>query len=278
MSLPPIPGRDRPHLDLMRPLPTTTQAAPLATKPAVSTAVSQTLELGPLHHSTLPAQNRRAATSYTVQRAYPWLLIASTALAAVFCGLYLNKPVVMAGPGPGPGVTAIAPAPPVPAMIATAPKPADSLMPHGGHLPGDTVKPQAADPKRLASAGNGPESAFEETNLRIQHVLKAQGPAGEDLGKIKLEVPVLYRSRALRWTPEEIARARTLMTRIGHYQEAAQIVRNEGQKLLGEWNALVGESIPTPVLRADSPSLTGAAQAPAGEQLDSTQAIEIKNR
>ena len=77
MSLPPIPGKGRPHLDLMRPLPTTTQAAPLATKPAVSTAVSQTLELGPLHHSTLPAQNRRAATSYTIQRAYPWLLIAS---------------------------------------------------------------------------------------------------------------------------------------------------------------------------------------------------------
>jgi len=108
-------------------------------------------------------------------------------------------------------------------------------------------------------------------------VLKAQGPTGEDLGKIMLEVPVLYRSRALRWTPEEIARARNLMTRIGHYQEAAQIVRNEGSKLLGEWNALVGESIPAPVLRADSPSLTGA-QAPAGEQLDSTQAIEIKNR
>src|SRR5690349_2083509 len=95
MSLPPIPGKDRPHLDLMRPLPTTTQAAPLATKPAVSTAVSQTLELGPLHHSTVPSQNRRANGSCPVQRAYPWLLIASTALAAVFCGLYLNKPVIV---------------------------------------------------------------------------------------------------------------------------------------------------------------------------------------
>ncbi|MEK7949065.1 hypothetical protein [Luteolibacter soli] len=262
----------------MRPLPTTTQAAPLATKPAVSTAVSQTLELGPLHHSTVPAQNRRAATSCAVQRAYPWLLIASTALAAVFCGLYLNKPVIVAGPGPGPAATTIAPAPPVPAMIAAAPKAADSLLPRGGHLPGDTAKPQAADPKRLASAGSGSETAFEETNLRIQHVLKAQGPGGEDLGKLTLDVPVLYRSRALRWTPEEIARARNLMTRIGHYQEAAQIVRNEGTKLLGEWNALVGESIPTPVLRADSPSLGGAPQASTGEPLDSTQAIEIKNR
>lgn len=278
MSLPPIPGRDRPHLDLMRPLPTTTQAAPLATKPAVTTAVSQTLELGPLHHSTVPAQNRRSNAPCPVQRAYPWLLIASTALAAVFCGLYLNKPVVVAGHGPGPSVTAISPAPPVPAMIAAAPKPADSLLPRGGNLPGDIAKPQAADPRRLASAGAGPERAFEETNLRIQHVLKAQGPDGEDLGKIMLEVPVLYRSRALRWTPEEVARARSLMTRIGHYQEAAQIVRNEGRKLLGEWNALVGESIPTPVLRADSPSLSGGLQPSTEEQLDSTQAIEIKNR
>lgn len=278
MSLPPIPGKDRPHLDLMRPLPTTTQAAPLATKPAVPATVSQTLELGPLTHATVPAANRRAGTC-PVQRAYPWLLVASTALAAVFCGLYLNKPVIIASGGPGPSVTATAPAPPFPALASAAPKkPADSLMPRGSDLPGDTSKPQAADPRRLASAEAGPEGAFEETNLRIQHVLKAQGPAGEDLGKIMLEVPVLYRSRALRWTPEDVTQARDLMARISNYQEASRMIRDEGQKLLGEWNALVGESIPAPVLRADSPSLSSELQPATGEELDSTQAIEIQNR
>ncbi|MCW1884468.1 hypothetical protein OKA04_06975 [Luteolibacter flavescens] len=262
----------------MRPLPTTTQAAPLPTKPAGSPAVSQTLDVGPLHQSSPPAQNRRSLGSPAVQRAYPWLLVTSTALAAIFCGLYLTKPVVVAAAGPGPGTLTNAPAPPMPAMVAGSPKQADSLLPHGSLLPGDTAKPQAADPKRLASAGSGPETAFEETNLRIQHVLQAQGPEGEDLGKLTLEVPVLYRSRALRWTPEEVAQARKLMTRIGNYQEAAQMVRNEGQKLLGEWNALIGESIPTPVLRADSPSLSGSLNSSAAEKLDSTQAIEIKNR
>jgi hypothetical protein len=211
-----------------------------------------------------------------VQRAYPWLLLTSTALAALFCGLYMTKPVIVAGRQPGPAATANSPAP---TLASIQPDPADSLLPRAGALPGDITKPQPADPRRLASAQAGPENAFEETNLQIQHVLKAQGPNGEDLGKIDLKVPVLYRSRALRWTPEEVAKARELMVRIGNYQEASRIIRNEGNSLLAEWNALVGSSIPTAVLRADSPSLTGDLKPAAGtEGLDSTQAIEIQNR
>jgi hypothetical protein len=239
-----------------------------------ATPVSQTLELGPLTHASTPGANRRAAAC-PVQRAYPWLLVASTALAAVFCGLYLNKPVILAADG-GPSAVA-APAAAL-AMVPAAPKPPDEmLMPRGGQLPGDTKKPVAADPRRLGSAGASGEHTFEETNLRIQHVLKAQGPGGEDLGKIMLEVPVLYRSRALRWTPEEVARARDLMVRISNYQEASRMIRDEGQKLLGEWNDLIGGSIPAPVLRADSPSLSSEMPA-GGEPLDSTEAIEIKDR
>lgn len=259
----------------MRPLPTTTQSAPLAAKPAQLATAPQTLELGPLSNSTSPAPNRRSAAC-PVQRAYPWLLLTSTALAALFCGLYMTKPVIVAGRQPGPAATANSPAP---TLASIQPDPADSLLPRAGALPGDITKPQPADPRRLASAQAGPENAFEETNLQIQHVLKAQGPNGEDLGKIDLKVPVLYRSRALRWTPEEVAKARELMVRIGNYQEASRIIRNEGNSLLAEWNALVGSSIPTAVLRADSPSLTGDLKPAAGtEGLDSTQAIEIQNR
>ena len=274
-NLPPVPEKNRPHLELMRPLPTTTQSAPLAAKPSQLATAPQTLELGPLSNSTSPAPNRRAAAC-PVQRAYPWLLLTSTALAALFCGLYMTKPVIVAGRQPGPAATANSPAP---TLASIQPDPADSLLPRAGALPGDITKPQPADPRRLASAQAGPENAFEETNLQIQHVLKAQGPNGEDLGKIDLKVPVLYRSRALRWTPEEVAKARQLMVRIGNYQEASRIIRNEGNSLLAEWNTLVGSSIPTAVLRADSPSLTGDLQPAAGtEGLDSTQAIEIQNR
>lgn len=274
-SLPPIPGKDRPHLDLMRPLPTTTHSAPLAAKPAPVLPAPQTLELGPLSNSTSPAPNRRAAAC-PVQRAYPWLLVTSTALAALFCGLYMTKPVIVAGRQPGPAATANSPSP---VFASSQSKPADSLMPRPGALPGDVTKPQPADPRRLASAQEGPENAFEETNLQIQHVLKAQGPGGEDLGKIDLKVPVLYRSRALRWTPEEVAKARDLMVRIGNYQEASRMIRDEGNNLLAEWNTLVGNSIPTAVLRADSPSLTGETQPAADpDGLDSAEAIEIQNR
>jgi hypothetical protein len=234
------------------------------------------LELGPLTHSTAPASNRRS-TACPVQRAYPWLLAGSTALAAVFCGLYMTKPVIVTGAQAGPAATANAPAPAFAAAAAPSPD-ADSLLPRSGVLPGDTSKPQPADPRRLASAQSGPENAYEPTNLQIQHVLKAQGPDGEDLGKIALEVPVLYRSRALRWTTEEVAQARDLMVRIGHYQEASRLLRDEGSSLLAEWNSLVGNSIPASVLRADSPSLTREAGPAGTESLDSTQAIEIQNR
>lgn len=262
----------------MRPLPTTSHSSPLAAKPAPTLPAPQTLELGPLSNSTSPAPNRRA-TSCPVQRAYPWLLVSSTGLAALFCGLYMTKPVIVAGRDPGPAATANAPAP-VLAASASPLEEAESMLPRAGALPGDVTKPQPADPRRLASAQAGPENAFEETNLQIQHVLKAQGPEGQDLGKIDLKVPVLYRSRALRWTPAEIASARDLMVRINNYQEASRILREEGSTLLTEWNALVGSSIPATALRADSPSLSGTAQPVVGsEGLDSTEAIEkIQNR
>lgn len=261
----------------MRPLPTTTPAAPAAAKPLPAILAPQTLELGPLGTPHSPGPNRRTA-AYPVQRGYPWLLVASTGLAAIFCGLYLTKPVIVAGHAHGPMTAANPPFPDLPAPAPARPSSAELLLPGATALPGDASKPLATDPRRLPSAAAGPESAYEETNLQIQHVLNAQGPQGEDLGKINLKVPVLYRSRALRWTPDEVAQARALMTRIGNYQEASRMIRDEGQKLLGEWNALVGESIPATVLRADSPSLTGQAPTDDDANLDSTQAIELRNR
>ena len=93
-----------------------------------------------------------------------------------------------------------------------------------------------------------------------------------------LEVPVLYGSRSLRWTPAEIARARDLLGRIGDYQEKTRALQAEGSALLAEWNGLVGDSVPTAVLRADSPSLTRDALLNPAEGLDSSEAIEIQSR
>ena len=261
----------------MRPLPTSTQIAPVAVKPAPGGNTPQTLELGPLSGSPSPAQNRRAPAA-NAQRAYPWLLVTSTILSAAFFTLYLTKPVIAAGVAPAmAGYELDPPAPPPPSPAGT--KSQDSLLPNSHALPGDKAsKPVAADPRRLGSAAAGSAASYEETNLRVQHVLNARGPAGEDLGKVTLEVPVLYGSRTLRWTPEEIARARELQVRIGTYQEKSRALREEGRVLMEQWNALMGDSIPNEVLRADSPTLTRASQEGPAAGLDSSEAIEIQNR
>ena len=44
------------------------------------------------------ASNRRASPACGAQRAYPWLLFFSTAVAAVFCLLYITKPVIIPAP------------------------------------------------------------------------------------------------------------------------------------------------------------------------------------
>jgi hypothetical protein len=272
-----MPGQSTTILELMRPLPTSTQVVPVAAKPAPVVAAPQTLELGPLSSHTTPAPNRRSPAAAT-QRAYPWLLVTSTVLSAVFFGLYLTKPVIAAGVSPATSEMDLEPAPPMLPGPAT-PKAPDPLLPSGSSLPGDkSSKPQSADPRRLGSAASGTAAAYEETNLRVQHVLNARGPNGEDLGKVTLEVPVLYGSRSLRWTPEEVARARALLVRIGDYQEKSRALREEGGVLLEQWNALVGDSIPAGALRADSPSLTRDALLTPAEGLDSSEAIEIQNR
>ena len=259
----------------MRPLPTSIQVTPVATKPAAATP--QTLELGPLNSHTSPAPNRRSPAAAS-QRAYPWLLVTSTVLSAVFFGLYLTKPVIAAGVSPSMADVGMEPAPPA-APGPALPKSQDGLLPSGNALPGDKAsKPQSTDPRRLGSAASGSAAAYEETNLRVQHVLNARGPGGEDLGKITLEVPVLYGSRSMRWTPEEVARARALLVRIGDYQEKSRALREEGGILLEQWNALVGDSIPTEALRADSPSLSRDDLLTPAEGLDSSEAIEIHNR
>jgi hypothetical protein len=259
----------------MRPLPTSTQIAQVAAKPVPAGATPQTLELGPLSGNPTPAQNRRAPAA-AAQRAYPWLLVTSTVLSAVFFTLYLSKPVIAAGVAPSLATPyQEVPPPPNPAPA----KPLESLLPDNHTLPGDKAsKPVAADPRRLGSAVAGSAASYEGTNLRVQHVLNARGPAGEDLGRVTRDVPVLYASRTLRWTPQEIARARDLQARIADYQEKSRALREEGHLLMEQWNALMGASIPNEALRADSPSLNRPSQTAPVEGLDSAEAIEIQNR
>ncbi|HEX7261067.1 MAG TPA: hypothetical protein VF258_04575, partial [Luteolibacter sp.] len=179
------------------------------------------------------SSNRRANST---SRAYPWLLFMSTAVAAVFCLMYITKPVIQTVPG---GLE-------TPKITKTVPSLAmPTLTPDHGHLP---AKKATAQPSRDAgvSATAAPSAfgAFEQTNLRVQHILTAETPGGH-LAKIDLDVPVLYQSRNLRWTPEEVAEARALLTRLTDYQEKSRMLRAEGAELLDSWNRLIEHSIPT---------------------------------
>lgn len=220
-----------------------------------------------------------------VPRIYPVLLVFSTLVAGAFCWLYLNKPVVetttLVTP-PAPTQAAIAqpptPAPPAKPPVAapvTPPKPVEPTLAETKPVPAPPiVKPESKLPSLLPSTSANP---YEESNLRVQHVLTATGPDGE-LGRIILDVPVLYQSRNMRWSAQDIKEARALLSRLTAYQDKVRELRTEGTALQGAWNALVARSTPASVLRADSPSLPENqrdAGAPANT-LNSSDSIRIQ--
>lgn len=226
----PLPSQERPK-DASRPMP----ALPLNT-PAGS-------------YSTT---NRRIA-SCPIQRIYPWLLFASTAVAATFCLAYITKPVVINSPASAFESNRN--------ILSNV----DSLKPKSSNiLPEKSQNENAALASTSGnSVGNTPASPlaaeFEETNIRIQHVLDAESPSG-DVNRIVIDVPVLYRSRNLRWTQAEATEARSLLERLATYQENVRTLRNEGTELRDAWNSLMSNSIPGEALRADSPSLPANQQ------------------
>lgn len=248
----------------MKPLP--------VQNPNMAKSTAATIQAPPLVLATPTAaystSNRRAAACPT-QRVYPWLLFTSTAVAALFCLMYITKPVIMASQGPTP---AYAGAPAFSRPPGTAPS--VTLIPGKDRLPGEKTLKDA--PSRSAAP---PAAAFEQTNLRIQHILTAEAPGGH-LAKIDIDVPVLYHSRNLRWTAAEVAEARALLARLADYQEKSQTLRAEGAELLDSWNRLVEHSIPASDLRADSPTLPAnqqdAADAPRPAGLNTTELIKIQ--
>ena len=214
--------------------------------------------------------SNRRATTCPVQRIYPWLLFMSTAIAALFCLMYITKPVILASQNT---IQTYPDAPAFPKSPAVSVSPA--LMPGKDRLPGEKITKETA-PDRASSS---PVAAFEQTNLRIQHILTAEAPGGH-LAKIDIDVPVLYRSRNLRWTAAEVADARALLARLADYQEKSRTLRAEGAELLDSWNSLIERSIPASDLRADSPTLPtnqqDAADAPRPAGLNTTELIQIQ--
>jgi hypothetical protein len=262
----------------MKPLPAHRSAAD---KPEGEGIPSLPIVLPP--SSAYSAANRRSSSGSAAQRAYPWLLLFSTAVAALFCLLYITKPVIVPAPAMlaplprGQTIPLIA----APGVVASNEAAKPDLMPSASALPGEEEATHKPLPGDLRSAMPAPPtvSAFEETNLRVQHVLTAEAPGGQ-IDRIVLDVPVLYQSRNLRWSAAEAGEARKLLIRLMDYQEKSRELRAEAMGLLDAWNRLIEKSIPAAELRADSPSLPAnqqdTADAPRPSALISTDAIQIQ--
>lgn len=265
----------------MKPLPT--QDSQHSRQPAASESGVPPLPepVSPAAASS-PQGNSRLSTC-VVQRAYPWLLFTSTAIAGIFCLLYITKPVILASQAPPP-FSLGNPVPPTSSsttsLSTSKVESPPSLMPNADHLPGDKISARP-DPVSTHEAhpASQPVAAFEQTNLRVQHIMNAQAPGGL-LAKIDLDVPVLYQSRKLRWTAAEVAEARDLVLRLQDYQEKSRALRSEGVDLLATWNRMIERSIPTTVLRADSPALPAnqqdTADSPRPAGLNTTELIQMQ--
>ena len=228
----------------------------------------------PVNHTSKPNSKRLAAEQPGHTLAYPWLLLVSTSMAAVFCFMYITKPTNTLAP-----TLTVRPTsePPEQAPVKEDMSKPTSLLPDPERLPGDTTGP--TEPDSTHPRPPRPIPAFEETNLQIQHVLSAEAPGG-DLSRIVINVPVLYQSRNLGWTAEDVTESRKLLSQLSAYQEKVRALREESTALLAAWNSLVDASIPDTVLRADSPSLTTnqgvAGSDPKKSGLDSAEAIQIQ--
>lgn len=272
----------------MKPLPIQPRTLPAApTTGATWTGL-------PARRATRPAARPAAHPSdRRPSLTQPVLLVVSTLLAAAFCILYLTKPVVrIAAAEP----TRPAPADPTPAAAPAAPAPTDLTAPAAETTaPDEPAAPSApaadapasgaplpADPADLAAAGAtrpSPDAKFEETNLKVQHVLSVVAPEGE-IGRVVTEVPVIYQTRTLRWDQTQVAAARNLLAALQAHQQKARALRAEGIALLDAWQALVAGSIPAAALRADSPTLPANQSGESGRRgpagLETSKSIEVK--
>lgn len=195
-------------------------------------------------HAPPGTETEKTNPNSTVQRIYPWLLCTSTALAAAFCLAYISKPVVSASQSHPP---AIAIAPTVKSPPATP-----------SSEPATPVKPSNPTPlsENPPPEKTKPDLTYEETNLRVQHVLDVEAGNGE-IKRIVIDVPSVYKSRNLRWDQTDAAEARELLEALAVHQENVRTLRDTASVLQTRWNQLLERSIPAQALRADSPSLPG---------------------
>jgi len=97
-----------------------------------------------MNNEPLSAETNAAEKPACSCKAYPFLLLASTTIAAVFCFMYVTKPT--SPPAIQAPVPAIISAPPKSEPATKAAPPEAKLLPDTSKLPGDEETPAAETP------------------------------------------------------------------------------------------------------------------------------------
>ncbi|MFK7910268.1 MAG: hypothetical protein AB8F34_06655 [Akkermansiaceae bacterium] len=248
-------------------------------------AVEGTRPMASVLGNSPTAQKQRSDVGQ-LEKAYPWLLGASTCLSALLCWMYVSKPVILQEASSSKEKTAqnvsqaenkVLPNPvpnPVADKVTAADTSGASLVPSDSQLPSSAKHvsssfnkgnptqigaPVMIDPRMLnqaqaTSKDKGDGSGWEKTNLKVQHILSADAGTGEN-EKIVINVPVLYQTRSMRWTPDKIEKAQDVLARLMLYERSLSNLRKDGEDIVADWNAIIRDTVPASALRADSPSL-----------------------
>jgi len=242
---------------------------PIPTEQMAVTSDSATLSSNQMKKTEPTSVEPLAPTASPMNKCYPWLLGVSVCLSGVLCWMYVTKPVMAPA-----AVTAaetkedltknVIKVTPVVDIAKGVPLvPSENLLPGESPDTAAAVKgarssnPVSIPPRQLSKikAGASTEGdGWENTNLKVQHILSADSGSGE-LEKIILNVPVRYETRSMRWTPEDIKKARNVLARLMVYERDLNNLRQQGKGILKDWNSLLENTVPSEVLRADSPSL-----------------------
>ena len=251
-----------------------------------------------------------SADTGQLEKAYPWLLGVSTCLSALLCWMYVTKPVIVQDASAN-SPALVSPVGQMPEMkivekkdamasqavepVAAELVPSDNQLPRAGsggkHAVSANPKsvagqgaPVVIDPRLLNSGLRGAAEpgvglGWEKTNLKVQHILTADAGSGEH-EKIVINVPVLYETRSMRWTPDHVEKAREVLARLMLYERNLSNLRKEGSAILADWNELLKETVPAGSLRADSPSLpyNHGQGHQTGTLPESSSAIKVENK
>ena len=227
-------------------------------------------------------------SSSEITLTYKYLLAFSTLSAVFFCWLYVTKPTVISATeaeSKQNTITRSETSGSAEKTPSTATLDSFTNLSSSG-LPGETANSKSLTSISAANRGSNIPLAmsdstkdllgFEETNDRVQHVITAQSNSSSE--RIILEVPVIYKTRGLRFGPEQANEAQRVLRALKIYQSQIKKLHQDGKNIQLAWDSLLMSAQPIASLRADSPSLPQKSSSdPSLLSGNSASTIQLSN-